>query len=264
MSPRPLPLHILLPLFLHPVLAQSRNNGNYWNNGIVIPTSTIVAIGVGFVAFGFSVLILLFVLRIAKVRRISRERGEEFRVVWSREGGFWGFLNSMGDTGGVGGGGIGGRRGIIRWDRNGEIAEVMKRPEMWEVSWRDEHELSRPLAVCSSTSPQKPERTIGSNDRDSPLPTIDIAIFISLPSPNASDSEALPNLIVGTTSLVPIIPSPLSRVVSEESDRSDGAVESKTKGQVTEVEYVSSPGGSSRRAKWEKSDTGQWHVEGIQ
>ncbi|WWD17503.1 hypothetical protein CI109_101944 [Kwoniella shandongensis] len=252
----PILIPLLLP-FLHSAKAQ-RHSNDQWNNGIVIPTSTIVAIGIGFVAFGISVILLLFIHRVLKVRRVARARGEPFSVVWEREGGFWGFLNSVGESSALGAGGVPSRR-LARWDWSTENGKEIERPEMWEVSWYDqEEELKNPLAVCPSSYPDTKPKV-------PPLPTIDIAVLISLPSPTIPDPEELPNLIVGTTSLIPIVHSPLSRVISAESDQSDGMVEDKLKGQVKEVEYVSSDtGGVSRRANWAKSDKGQWYIEGIE
>ena len=121
------------------------------SSSVDIPTSTVVSIGLGFVAFAISILVALMLTRMLRVFRRSRDpvrntRNETFRQMWRNEGGFWGFLTGLGgESAGLGAGGIGGD--IARMRRWAEFLRLMelefgtrdqakplgKTPEMWEV-----------------------------------------------------------------------------------------------------------------------------------
>ena len=67
------------------------------SNGTDIPTSTVAAIGGGFVAFAIGILCGLTALRMFRVwreARTKRRNGENvtFKQLWRSRGGFWGFV----------------------------------------------------------------------------------------------------------------------------------------------------------------------------
>lgn len=113
-----------------------------------IPTSTVAAIGGGFVSFALAILLALFLMRVSKIYREYRRRrraGETsltFRSLWDRDGGFWGFVMGYnGDAAVIAGVGAGGRRDLERWaiwnewrmwDSPGVVIEP-KVPVLWEV-----------------------------------------------------------------------------------------------------------------------------------
>lgn len=115
--------------------------------GISIPTSTVVGIGLGFVAFALSVLCVLLLLRADRVRRMARARRRNgdmaatFRAVWEAEGGIWGFMGGMVESGGVGGGAwnpgqilrLRRLEELYRRERDRLKALEKQRPEWWEV-----------------------------------------------------------------------------------------------------------------------------------
>jgi hypothetical protein len=110
-----------------------------------IPTSTVVAIGGGFVAFAFCVFTFLSLIRVFRIFRQSRRVTPRisFRQAWRDDGGFWGFFSGMALASRETGNmllGVGARdlRGWGLWEelRAWEIFEReknMKNPEMWEV-----------------------------------------------------------------------------------------------------------------------------------
>ncbi|OCF36971.1 hypothetical protein I316_01569 [Kwoniella heveanensis BCC8398] len=107
-----------------------------------IPTSTIVSIGVGFVAFSSAVLFALLLLRVFRLRKIAAARGTTFSVVWRNEGGFWGFWTSFGGSDaelvGIGAGGHAGWGMRVIRDRLREAELEKMKPVMWESEWYDD------------------------------------------------------------------------------------------------------------------------------
>lgn len=82
--------------------------------GINIPTSTVVAIGAGFVCFALIVLGTLLLIRLIRLFFACRRDGTPFREAWAAQGGVFGWLHGVGSSsssrpgergGGVGGGG---------------------------------------------------------------------------------------------------------------------------------------------------------------
>ena len=117
------------------------------SNSNGIPSSTVVGIGGGFVAFAVTVLsvfTLSRVVRLALRARRERESGVDvtFRELWNREGGFWGFMTGLGGESAA----IGAGAHILdsaqqrRWEqlvmRSGmmrlEEDDLRQKPEMWE------------------------------------------------------------------------------------------------------------------------------------
>jgi hypothetical protein len=106
-----------------------------------IPTSTVAAIGGGFISFAICVILVLTVVRLVRVYgdvRRRRARGENitFGRQWETEGGFWGFFTGLsgGDSMAVGAGGRGDEYRRRLAERASKIAEAnRKKPEMWAV-----------------------------------------------------------------------------------------------------------------------------------
>ena len=113
-----------------------------------IPSSTVVAIGGGFVSFALIILGSLTFIRMLRVARQAagrRAAGEAvtFKELWRIEGGFWGFITGLGGESAVIG--AGGRNeqqlrfAIWREIRMletliGEESKVPVEPIMWEVA----------------------------------------------------------------------------------------------------------------------------------
>ena len=115
-------------------------------SSIAIPSSTVVAIGGGFVGLALAVLFTLFMFRVTRLKLEARHRrraGEQvtFHEIWDRDGGMWGFLTGIGgDSGLVGAGGrpdltLTRLRNEIRlWEfYKAQNKAEMVRPKMWEV-----------------------------------------------------------------------------------------------------------------------------------
>jgi hypothetical protein len=136
-----MPTHF--PTRARPPAARSTPTGG----GQDIPTSTVAAIGGGFVSFAIGILFALFLMRVSKIYREFRRRraaGENltFRSLWHRDGGFWGFVMGYnGDAAVIAGVGAGGRRDMERWAiwnewrmwESSESAIAAKVPVLWEV-----------------------------------------------------------------------------------------------------------------------------------
>ncbi|WVF71704.1 hypothetical protein IAT40_006512 [Kwoniella sp. CBS 6097] len=300
-----------------------------------IPTSTIVSIGVGFVAFSSVVLMALLLMRVLRLRKIAAARGMSFRVVWRNEGGFWGFWTSFSGSDaellGVGGGGHWGMR-VIR-DRLKEAEMEKMRPLMWESEWyndvhKNEGEMAgepstgiasmeemdcpefMPLSVRPSVRPPTPlpppHTALASDPKPihaASLPQLDLCVLIQFPSATPYDpkSEELPELIIGRTTLLPIISSitsPLpttnpnppqdathepkshmrqgnggTRQEEAEAEIASRLAEGKDKGrkgEIQQIEYADTShltnivGGEAvrRRAEW-RMVKGHWAIEGL-
>lgn len=141
------PLQASAPTTTQPSASASASPSSQSGNTITnIPTSTVSAIGGGFIGFAFTVLLSLTLLRVFRVYRDVKRRqrqGENIRFSqqWNTEGGFWGFLTGIGGGGSNILVGAGGRRDLDLWriwdeygigglGKNGEDAIP---PEMWEV-----------------------------------------------------------------------------------------------------------------------------------
>lgn len=120
----------------------------YTQTSVEIPTSTVVSIGLGFVAFALGcvcILLLIRVLRIHRSIRAARRRGQQtsFLETWRDEGGIWGFFTGLGGEAIGGGGGM--HLDLGRMRRMEELLRRMeesgmegsgvlrKKPELWEV-----------------------------------------------------------------------------------------------------------------------------------
>ena len=115
--------------------------------GADIPTSTVAAIGGGFVAFAIFLLgglTSIRMLRIWKEARKKRRQGEQvtFRQLWSRQGGFWGFVTGYGsDMTIVGAGGRSDRAFLTGWGRWEMELERHMRAEM--LAGKEAHQVPK-------------------------------------------------------------------------------------------------------------------------
>jgi hypothetical protein len=65
-------------------------------SGVTIPTTTVVGIGAGFVAFALSLLGSLLLVRFAKLALRARREGIPVRQAWNDQGGLFGWLHGFG------------------------------------------------------------------------------------------------------------------------------------------------------------------------
>ncbi|WVR07252.1 hypothetical protein IAU60_004293 [Kwoniella sp. DSM 27419] len=239
---------------------------------VEIPSSTIISIGLGFLAMGLGVLSLLLLFRLRRLRKLARQQGRTVRDLWRTEGGFWGFLTSLGGGGAeaemIGAGGRGWGMRVIRLT-GGDAGQA---PEMWEADWYDPDAKERsdqewaPLAVSTSPPP------LTSYDKKSlPLPMVNISVLISMPSSTTWDpvtcSEELPELVIGSSTILPVREQSLTDDEDKRSvDEMEGGL-AKAKGEITQIEYASDvssfKAGLSRRVEWTKDDSGQWTIDGL-
>ncbi|WVQ99185.1 hypothetical protein IAU59_006317 [Kwoniella sp. CBS 9459] len=308
--------------------ASSTSNGQ--RQYVNIPTSTIVSIGVGFVAFSSAVVIALLIMRVLRIRKVAIARGVRFKVVWRSEGGFWGFWTSFAGSDaemvGVGGGGYGGTGWGMRVmrERMREAEAEKMRPVMWESEWHtqsdeiaksNEHGEAneqicamddsqfKPLAIRSSTPPPLPAQSSASKAVSAAtLPTIDLCVLIRLPSLTPYDpaGEELPELVIGRTTLSPMITAAASdqlenpathgprspmRTTQAQAEMAIGSrlgtgagaealtEKQEEKGEIQQIEYAGGEdtraqpdavgvGAVPRRAEW-KMVKGHWVIEGI-
>ena len=119
-----------------------------------LPSSTVISIGGGFVAFAVTVLTLLTIARVIRLAREARRerssgQGTTFRQLWNREGGFWGFITGLGGESAAGGAGFVDLGRHRRWEEmllrerwmlarmNEEEGDVGEIPRMSEVGVRE-------------------------------------------------------------------------------------------------------------------------------
>ena len=62
-------------------------------SGIVIPTTTVVAIGAGFITFALLLLSLVLFIRFLRLVFRCKKEGKDWRVEWEAQGGTWGWLH---------------------------------------------------------------------------------------------------------------------------------------------------------------------------
>ncbi|GFZ44189.1 hypothetical protein JCM24511_01910 [Saitozyma sp. JCM 24511] len=290
-----------------------------------IPSSTVVSIGLGFVAFAggmVSILILLRMLRIYRATLRARRAGQPatFRQLWREDGGLMGFITGLGaENTGIGAGGIADLVRVRRMlEERARILEGLgKVPAMWEVqvqqkgaqnagkadSDRDGGSLGGdtpvqaydPLSIVASSPPSYADRA--KPPESLPLPELTLSLLIALPSPpitrkslppaasaeantavtqpgsgSNADADAfddLPELVIGTTHLLPFIPDSSGGIAagasagsSEESVKvtlAKGKTKSDGDGSIVHAEWA----GGERRARWEKAEMAKWRIEGI-
>ncbi|ORX36883.1 hypothetical protein BD324DRAFT_681634 [Kockovaella imperatae] len=263
--------------------------------GINIPSSTVVAIGGGFVCLAFFIITGLFLLRATKMAAEGRRRraaGENitFREIWRRDGGMLGFVTGLGaDSALVG---AGGRRDLSSSRAREEIrmwaywknqGELMKRlPKLWEIGVEEsgsmvgQDELSikdcQPLGVIPSQPPDDLDDECADYSRLDP--TLSLSVLIILPAQQETHRKPsdewldLPEMMIGTTRLVPYVVAGQAT----ESNQPPGMMESSLKEEKEALEDYAVPelsdhaagGGSSseHRAGWRKKGK-RWAIEGI-
>lgn len=101
-----------------------------------LPSSTVVAIGGGFVALALIVLSTLTLVRVSRLHleaRRERRAGRQATLLdlWERDGGFWGFITGLGGESAAGGAGFIDVARQRRW-------EEMIRWERWAMQGLDE------------------------------------------------------------------------------------------------------------------------------
>ncbi|WRT66137.1 uncharacterized protein IL334_003090 [Kwoniella shivajii] len=279
----------LLPLILFLPYGLCANS-QYEQGSITIPTSTVLSIGLGFLAFAIGSLMLLCSIRMNRLRKQAKRMNKPFREIWEDEGGFWGFLTSFGDDGnhnhtsfiGATGRSLNYGLGTIRLlpfgynmndfeeiDNDENLAKK-KKPVLWDYDYKNYNEDDiQPVSITSSSMPT-------TDKVPSPLPVLNLCVLISLPSETPleqnTDPDELPQMIIGSTTLLPIITAEeIPKRVSQDSHISsssmtEGKLEKKGEAEIQQIEYAYGATGNGigikKRAEW-KGDTGSWYIEGL-
>lgn len=102
-------------------------------------------------------------------------------------------------------------------------------------------------------------------------PTLAVSVFILMPRPfeegqtSATEEEELPDVLIGTTELLPMIRA--SGIPASTSDldlkASISATEDVQTGHVLPAAAVASNTGEMRRARWAEGEAGMRYVEGL-
>ncbi|BEI84116.1 hypothetical protein CcaverHIS002_0407200 [Cutaneotrichosporon cavernicola] len=169
---------------------------------VSLSSTTIVALGMGFIGAALLVVGLTVLLRVGAVARaVRRERaqGEDitFRTMWRRYGGAWGLLFAPAQDD---------QWTPVRVRRR----KVGPTPKMWDVDVaklkpEDEFDLdseeSQPLAAAPYYAP------------GASVPECAFSVLVVMPtpphpppSPDNDDEPSLPDIMLGTTHLQPTIP----------------------------------------------------------
>lgn len=176
---------------------------------VEIPSSTVIAIGLGFLAFVCLLVTTTLGTRLYRVRRrmlADRAAGQPitFAQAWAREGGLFSFLTNIGNSGlGVGAGAtlVGGRGTDRLWGASHTEKEV---PIIWDVPIQEKAQeaadgddsfdvslptcsssgipklISQPFALSSTASPRYIDRATPATEL--PQPRFTLSILISLPA----------------------------------------------------------------------------------
>ncbi|KAK6910342.1 hypothetical protein I204_03623 [Kwoniella mangroviensis CBS 8886] len=276
---------LLLLLFLPATSAA--NDRSQWNQGtITIPTSTVISIGLGFLAFSLLILLFLLSFRVNRIRKLAKRQNKSFKRCWKDEGGLWSFFTSFGEGDGhaasstlIGatGRGLDYNRQLYRIYRelegdsdNNKAKEI---PKIWDCNWNENVDKNQdwgddkiqPLSVTPSAPP-----TSNTSKTYPPLPTLDMCVLITFPSESTNQADLdLPQMIIGTTTLLPTITIPdkvdpqpdfaLSSSIVRNSEKEGLQVGQITKKVVIEhIEY------SRVRAEWKQDDSkGVWYIDGL-
>ncbi|WVW83651.1 hypothetical protein I302_105672 [Kwoniella bestiolae CBS 10118] len=274
-----LPLPLLFLPFLPLGFAASDNKSEWAQAGITIPTSTVISIGLGFLAFSAFILLFLLSFRLNRIRKLAKRNGVPFKTQWRNEGGTWGWLTSFGDSDVNHTSLIGATGRTLDYNRylyrlymglEGDGAEEKDKekviPRMWDCDWfsgvggNEQNEvLDQPLSVTPSPLIINPSKS-----ETPPPPALDICVLIALPSSRTivpDQIEDLPELIIGSTTLLPtILTTPLNRVTSNTSVDQD----KDKKLEIQQIEYSQSQ--DRKRAEWkldESKGKGFWYIDGL-
>ncbi|CAK9786159.1 hypothetical protein CC85DRAFT_23665 [Cutaneotrichosporon oleaginosum] len=179
---------------------------------VSLSSTTIVALGMGFIGAALFVVGLVVLIRVVVVTRaVRRERAQgqtsDFASMWQRYGGVWGLLFAPGQG--------------MEWTP----VRVRRRavgppPKMWDVDIaklqpEDEFDMDKeetqPLAAAPYYAP-------GSN-----VPECAFSVLVVMPAPphplESDEEPSLPDLMLGTTHLQPTIP--LAEAGLKSDDESD-------------------------------------------
>ncbi|WWC89544.1 uncharacterized protein L201_004468 [Kwoniella dendrophila CBS 6074] len=310
----------------------NQNQSQYDQGGINIPTSTVISIGLGFLAFSFMILMILLGFRLNRIRKLTKTTNKSFKQIWNDEGGFWGFLTSFGEESNsnqsrlIGATGRTLNYGYTDWygfrspfidllrerdqilqdqlQEELDKAKLKEKPVLWDYKWHQNiiddddkreiphfvhEEIIQPISIVPSSTPQ-------SNTKVVPLlPSLNLCVLIAFPSEtpyNHENAEELPELIIGSTILLPtttITPKPaipiptthisINRTETNSTDGKDSEDVSK-KVEIREIEYsnINVSGQDNHqgkensntvnqrfRAEWKQDkDKGIWYIDGLQ
>ncbi|WWC70443.1 uncharacterized protein I206_104394 [Kwoniella pini CBS 10737] len=280
-----IPLHLLGIIFLPSVLAAA--NEQYDQGTITIPTSTVLSIGLGFLAFSMLILLFLLGFRANRIRRISKRTGKTFKETWTEQGGFWGFLTSFGENENnafnqsfiIGGGGrtMHYEYNLRRWGylstrEEDNLNENKIKPEMWDYNWSNqinEKILNHPNLIEDPSEIQPisitPSRYPDPSDKYLPNPTLDLCVLIAFPSEVPYDpmkAEELPELIIGSATLLPTIVSEVEDISSSTNDEAIRIVNQqerlKKQSEIQHLEHA-----PRERAEWKRDDRMIWYIDGL-
>ncbi|KAK4686750.1 hypothetical protein P7C73_g3377, partial [Tremellales sp. Uapishka_1] len=106
-----------------------------------------------------------------------------------------------------------------------------------------------PIALATSTPPAS-QFTY----KPPPPPILSLSLLISLPSEGEDEDDLLPDLVVGSTLLAPMISLP----GSDDTDADADSDKMEAKGEIEMIEDQT----EWRRARWIK-EGGQWRTEGV-
>ncbi|WWC93946.1 hypothetical protein V866_000784 [Kwoniella sp. B9012] len=276
---------LLLLLFLPITIAA--NDKSQWEQGtITIPSSTVISIGLGFLAFSLFILLFLLSFRVNRIRKLAKRQNKSFKRCWKDEGGLWSFFTSFGEGDGhaassalIGatGRGLDYNRQLYRIYRelegDSDNTKAKEIPKMWDCKWNEKvdedqdlgDDKIQPLSVTPSAPPPSNTSKIYP-----PLPTLDMCVLITFPSESTNQEDLdLPQLIIGTTTLLPTITIPDKVDTQPDFGLSNSIVRSSEKeglqvGQITKKVVIEHIEYSRIRAEWKKDDSdGVWYIDGL-
>ncbi|KAL1405403.1 hypothetical protein Q8F55_009034 [Vanrija albida] len=197
-----------------------------------LPSTTIVALGLCFVAAALFVVLLTILARVHQVRRMTRAAqatGEDidFSRMWTQQGGWLGYLVTAGDALGPHG----------MWDGQGRAYRRVQIPRMWEADVESEPsdddldlEKDQPLAIVPAPTQAAPD-------------DLGVSFLVRMPSPELlvdaekrishyddDDEPELPYLMLGTTFVSPSTSLAAAGI-------NPGALDDPAKRDVVELEY---------------------------
>ncbi|KAI9639599.1 uncharacterized protein MKK02DRAFT_39920 [Dioszegia hungarica] len=268
---------------------------------VEIPSSTVIAIGLGFLAFVCLLVTTTLGTRLYRVRRrmlADRAAGQPitFAQAWAREGGLFSFLTNIGNSGlGVGAGAtlVGGRGTDRLWGASHTEKEV---PIIWDVPIQEKAQEAAdgddsfdPFALSSTASPRYIDRATPATEL--PQPRFTLSILISLPAqptrpkpvnPSASKPEGedeedewaeIPEVLIGTTQICPMISNAPPEAAAGAEEKKTSRTTERQKLERAETKASALDGGAavqelgyvegSRPARWERYDVIKWRIEGM-
>ncbi|WWC61635.1 uncharacterized protein I303_104219 [Kwoniella dejecticola CBS 10117] len=173
----PFPVQLFAVLLLPMPITVRAANPQYEQGTITIPTSTVLSIGLGFLAFSMIILCILLGFRLNRIRKLSKRNNRTFREEYRDQGGFWGWLTSFGEVENnafsqsflIGGGGrtMHYEHNLRRWgllhDPPGDGDDSVEnkiRPLIWDLDW------ALPPAPAPASASTSSNEQIGKNQKD--------------------------------------------------------------------------------------------------